>query len=62
MHLGPKASSKPVICINDGQSFESASSAARYYNVPKSAVIEICLRKPHRKSIGGFSFKYAEVA
>jgi len=60
-HLGPKASSKKVLCIDDNCVFESASSAARAYCVAKSAVIEICLGKKHRKTIGGRSFKYLEV-
>jgi len=60
-HLGPKSTSRKVLCVDDGSVFDSASSAARAHNVPKSAVIEICLGKKHRKTIGGKSFKYVEV-
>ena len=61
-HLGPKASSKPVICIDDGLHYPSASAAARHYCVAKSAVIELCLGRKSRKTVGGFVFKYAEAA
>lgn len=56
--MGPKASSKRVRCLNDGREFESASAAARYYDVPKSAVIELCLKKSFRHTIGGRKFEY----
>lgn len=59
--LGPMAMARKVKCINDGKIFDSATSAAKSYNVCKSAVIEICLGKKYRKTIGGLSFKY-EVA
>jgi hypothetical protein len=38
-HLGPAASSKKVICLDDGKIFSSASEAARIYGVAKSALI-----------------------
>jgi len=59
---GPIKKSRPVYSITDDISFPSASSAARYYNVSKSAVIELCLKKNNRKSVGGVRFKYIEGA
>lgn len=60
-HLGPATSAKPVVCHDDGQVYESASAAARAYGVSKSAVIEICGHKKHRKTIGGRKFSYVSV-
>ena len=57
-HLGPKSFSRKVICLDDLLIFESASAAARYYAVCKSAVIELCLNKKHRKTVGGKKFMY----
>ena len=60
--LGPISSSKAVICLDDGMEFVSASAAARYYGVARSALIELCLGKNSRKSVGGRVFKYKEAA
>lgn len=59
---GPMKNARPVYSITDNISFSSASSAARYYNVSKSAIIELCLGKNNRKSVGGIAFKYIEGA
>ena len=56
--LGPKALSRPVICTDDGKIFESAASAARYYAVSVSALIELCLKNPRRKTVGKRKFEY----
>ena len=56
--LGPKASAKKVICLDDGKSYESASEASRNYGVARSAVIELCLGKRGRKTVGGLRFQY----
>lgn len=61
-HLGPKASSKKVLCLDDWMIFPSASAAARAYGVSKSAVIELCLGKRNRVKVGGFRFQYSEIA
>ena len=34
--------------------------AARHYGVAKSSVIELCLGKKHRKTVGEKVFKYEE--
>lgn len=57
---GPMKARKKVICIDDGQVFQSASDAARHYNVALSGLIELCLGKKGRKTIGGLRFRYLE--
>lgn len=59
---GPMKNARPVYSVTDKIYFPSASSAARYYNVSKSAVIELCLNKNNRKSVGGIVFKYIKEA
>lgn len=58
--LGPKASSRPVLCVDDGRIYESASAAARSYGVCKSAVIELCLGQKFRRTVGGRRFTYRD--
>jgi hypothetical protein len=60
--MGPKKTARPVVCIDDGLCFESASAVARHYNLAKSAVIELCLGKNYRKTVGGLRFKYKDAA
>lgn len=60
--LGPAAMSRRVVCLDDGATFESASAAARHYDVDKSALIELCLGRRGRKTAGGRKFKYIEAA
>jgi hypothetical protein len=58
---GPLSTSRPTICVTDGdRRFGSASDAARHYNIARSSIIELCLGKNRRKSVGGHVFKYAE--
>jgi hypothetical protein len=57
---GPIKNSRKVLCLDDGKIYQSASEAARIYNVAKSAVIELCLGKNNRKTVGGLKFKYVE--
>lgn len=57
---GPQRNSKKVICIDDNRIFTSASETARHYNVSRSAVIELCLKKNRRVSVGGLKFEYVE--
>lgn len=59
--LGPAAMARRVICLDDGNVFESASAAARHYRVAKSALIELCLGKNYRQTVGRLRFKYEEV-
>ncbi len=57
-HLGPAASAKRVVCLNDGQAYESASAAARAYGVAKGSVIELCNHSTIRFQAGGYVFRY----
>lgn len=57
-HLGPRASAKAVRCESDGNVFESASAAAVFYGASKSALIELCLGNPRRKTVAGRRFSY----
>jgi len=60
--LGPKSLAKQVVCVETGEVFESASEAARNHGVARSAVIELCLKKRNRKTVGGLRFQYVEAA
>jgi len=55
---GPRSVSRQVKCLDDGELYESASAAAAAYGVAKSGLIELCLGKRNRKTIGGLRFIY----
>lgn len=55
---GPMSNARRVICLDDGRVFQSASSAVGHYDVPRSGIIELCLGKRGRKTIGGYRFSY----
>lgn len=57
---GPLKNSRAVVCLDDNKKYVSASEAARAYDVSRSAVIEMCLGKPNRKTVGGLRFAYVE--
>lgn len=57
---GPSKISRPVICLDTGETFPSASEAARHFNVCKSSLIELCLGKNGRRAVGGLKFAYGE--
>lgn len=57
---GPARNCRKVLSVTDGITFPSASAAARHYNVSKSAVIELCLGKNNRRTVGGIVFQYME--
>lgn len=59
---GPLKNSRPVYCLTDEKIFSSASSAARFYNVSKSSIVELCLGKNSRISAGGHKFEYVRTA
>lgn len=56
----PKGNERCVICVTDGKEFDSASSAARHYGVGKSSIIETCLGKDGRLTVGGMVFQYKD--
>lgn len=53
-----RSRSRRVLCIDENKVFDSASEAARFYNLCKSAIIEMCLGQRGRKSVGGKRFMY----
>lgn len=57
---GPMKRRKMIECLDDGLIFKSASDASRHYNVALSGIIELCLGKRGRKTIGGLRFRYLE--
>jgi hypothetical protein len=61
--MGPKALSKPVICIDDGLEFESASAAAKHYGLKSSnCVSTVCLGNKYRVRAAGRRFRYRDAA
>lgn len=58
--LGPIASSRPVICLDDGKKYESASAAARAYGVHNSLVQGVCQGRQYRRTAAGRRFVYAD--
>lgn len=59
-HLGPAAMAKPVICLDDGVRYESASAAARAYGIKPLSVSQACGADPKRQTAGGKRFIYAD--
>ena len=58
---GPMKNAKSVVCLTDCNAvFPSASDAARFYNINKTAIMQLCNGKKYRKSAGGHVFKYVE--
>lgn len=51
-------SSKPLICITTGESFESVMLASEYFNISFSCIARVC--RGERKSTNGLEFKYIE--
>lgn len=61
-HLGPRAMMRKVLCLDTGELFESASAAARHFDVNKSYVIEICNGTRQRGAADGHYFCYSDVS
>jgi len=59
-HLGPKAVSRKVICLDTGEIYESASAAAAAHDIAKSMIIELCLHNKRRKTAAGMIFRYVD--
>lgn len=47
---------KKVICLNDGNVFDSIQKASEFYNVDRSSISNVCLKKVN--TAGGWSFAY----
>ena len=58
--MGPEASKRSVICLNDGKTFASAAEAARAYEISQSLVVEVCNRNPRRITAKGNVFRYVD--
>jgi len=58
---GGKVEPRPVRCITTEVTFRSITAAARFYGLPASTVHGICAKR-QSKTLGGFSFEYAEAA
>lgn len=56
----PRWNSRIVVCLDDGVEFPSASAAARHYGVGKSSIIETCLGRDNRLTVGGRMFQYKD--
>ncbi len=57
---GPLSRARQVICLDDLEIYPSAVAAALHYDVAKSALIELCLRKNGRITVSGKRFCYLE--
>lgn len=53
-----QARRRPVICLNDGQTFASVTAAAKNYGFTKSGVSRVCLGL--RRQCSGHRFAFAE--
>ena len=57
---GPMRISRRVICLDTGETFPSANDAAKKNEIAVSSLIELCLGKNGRKTVGGLRFKYLD--
>jgi len=59
---GPKSwnrtNARQVVCLDDGRIYESASAAARHYELTKSLIISVCNRYKNYKTAGDLVFRY----
>lgn len=58
--MGPEASKRAVICLNDGRVFSSAAEAAAVCEISQSLVVEVCNRNPRRITAKGIVFRYVD--
>ena len=57
---GPMSLQKKVICLDNDHIYQSTRDAAEAHDVARSALIELCLGKNGRKTVGGLRFRYLE--
>lgn len=57
-NIGPMSVARKVVCLDDGQVFESASAAARHYGVAKSLLISVCGKSDRNVTAAGRVFRY----
>lgn len=58
--MGPLSCCRAVVCLDDGQRFDSIKSAAAHYDVSAGLISAVCRREPHRKTAGGFRFHFED--
>ena len=49
---------KKVLCIETGLEYYSASEAGRQTGISKDSIINVCNKKPHCNTAGGYHWKY----
>lgn len=57
-----KACSKPVVCIETDEVYDSAAQAQRETGICASTIGNVCNRKPKYNTAGGYHLKYKEVS
>lgn len=53
---------KPVICLDDGLIYSTATAAAEIYGLDASQISGVCLKRPNRLCAGGLVFRFANDA
>ena len=56
--LGSKSLSKKVVCLDDGNVFDSVMDAARFYDLDGSSISEVCRKNGLRKTVARLVFRY----
>lgn len=57
-HLGPAASARRVVCLDDGKEYPSAKAAGRAYGISASSITTVCGRSKTRRTAGGKVFRH----
>lgn len=57
---GPMKMSKPVVCLDDGLIFDSASAAGRHYDIATNSVSQLCAGKYKSTMVCGHRFQYLD--
>lgn len=57
-----KACSKPVVCIETDEVYDSAAQAQRETGICASTIGNVCNHKPKYNTAGGYHWKYKEVS
>lgn len=49
---------RPVICLTDGQVFDSIANAAKHYGVNSSSIYSACMKIRHINKVKGLEFQF----
>ena len=49
---------RPVICLTDGQVFNSIAEAAKHYGVNSSSIYSACMKIRHINKVKGLEFQF----